>query len=157
MDDKNKNQGPGTSTTPAVSATPKPRGVGFALPPPLPHQSVIDILAQFRTKLMNGTLQGIINNHSPIDTFIDYIRDLDKNNTFTLKNCDREKRDLLNELDNNDHTIKYDYNATKIASLIRLINAFIDRLRELSGGKKRRSKRHKKRHKKKNRKTFKRK
>ena len=104
---------------------------------------------------MNRTLQGIINEHSTIDTFINYIRNLD--NMASLKNCDSEKRDLLDELDNNDHTIKYDYNPTKIASLIRLINAFIDRLRELSGGKKRRSKRHKKRHKKRNRKTFKRK
>ena len=153
MDDKNKNQGPGTSTSPAVSA-PRSRRVAFAINP---YQSVIDTLAQFRTKLKDGTLKGIINDRSIIDTFIDYIRNLDKDNTVTLKNCDIEKRNLLTELDNNDHTIKYNYNATKIASLIGLINAFIARLNALSGGKKRRSKRHKKRHKKRNRKTFKRK
>ena len=151
MDDKNKNQGPGTSTSPAVSA-PLSRRVAFAINP---YQSVIDTLAQFRTKLKDGTLKGIIanNDKSTIDTFRMYLMNLDNN--FTLKNCDMERASLLNEL--NDNATKYNYTAIKIASLIGLINAFIDRLRELSGGKKRRSKRHKKRHKKKNRKTFKRK
>ena len=121
-----------------------------------PYQSVIDTLAQFRTKLKDGTLKGIIasNDKSTIDTFRIYIMNLDNN--FTLKNCDMERASLLNEL--NDNATKYDYNAIKIASLIGLINAFIARLNALSiGGKKRRSKRHKKRHKKRNRKTFKRK
>ena len=152
MDDKNKNQGPGTSTSPAVSA-PRSRRVAFAINP---YQSVIDTLAQFRTKLKDGTLKGIIanNDKSTIDTFRMYLMNLDNN--FTLKNCDMERASLLNEL--NDNATKYNYTAIKIASLIGLINAFIARLNALSiGGKKRRSKRHKKRHKKRNRKTFKRK
>ena len=151
MDDKNKNQGPGTSTSPAVSA-PRSRKVAFAINP---HQSVIDTLAQFRTKLKDGTLKGIIanNDKSTIDTFRMYLMNLDNS---TFKNCVSERASLLDEL--NDNATKYDYNATKIASLIGLINAFIARLNALSiGGKKRRSKRHKKRHKKRNRKTFKRK
>ena len=153
MDDKNKNQGPGTSTSPAVPATPKPRRVAIAINP---YQNVINTLTQFRTKLQDGSLQGIINDHSTIDTFINYIKNLD--NMATLKNCDSQKLDLLKELDNNEYILKYNYTPAKIASLKRLITAFITRLNELSSaGKKRRSKRHKKRHKKRNRKTFKRK
>ena len=148
---RDKNQGPGTSTSPAVSA-PRSRKVAFAINP---YQSVIDTLAQFRTKLKDGTLKGIIasNDKPTIDTFRMYLMNLDNS---TFKNCVSERASLLDEL--NDNATKYDYNATKIASLIGLINAFIARLNALSiGGKKRRSKRHKKRHKKRNRKTFKRK
>ena len=157
-----KNLGPGTSTSPAMSATTKSRTVSFALPPPPPppppppHQSVIDTLARFKKKLKEGKLKGnnmSDANQSTINTFTNDIASLDND---VIYNCQNDYESLLKEL--NDSATKYNYNPTKIASLITYIDAIISTLTTPSiGGKKRRSKRHKKRHKKRNRKTFKRK
>ena len=92
-------------------------------------------------------------NQSTINTFTNDIASLDND---VIYNCQNDYESLLKEL--NDSATKYNYNPTKIASLITYIDAIISTLTTPSiGGKKRRSKRHKKRHKKRNRKTFKRK